>query len=74
MRGAARRLLRDLAGAPLAARLGLPVLAAGAALDAAAHGWGPAAAGLADAGHLITLVGMLLVVAGLLSAGVRCRR
>jgi hypothetical protein len=71
-----RRLFRSL---PALTRMGIVVLGTGVVVDVGAHllGPGPAAmsrcCGPAFLGHLVTLAGMLLAVAGALTLAVRRR-
>ena len=70
---ASRRSLRSL---PFAARLGLGVIVFGVLEDLVAHGLGSAASagGHTDAqllGHLIVLVGMVLILLGVVVDGAR---
>ena len=61
---AIERASRSLKGLPRLTQLGIAALSAGLAIDLFAHlGW---TAGLA-AGHIVTLSGMVLAVAGVLA-------
>ena len=64
------RASRGLKGLPLLTRLGIVALLAGLTIDLVAHlGW---TAGLA-AGHLVTLAGMVLALAGTLAVAFQHR-
>ncbi|MBX6341309.1 MAG: hypothetical protein IRY97_02530 [Thermomicrobiaceae bacterium] len=75
VRAAWRGARRDLQAMPWALKLGLAVFAAGAAVDLAYHAllwpWAGSLAWLGEAGHLVTLLGMAVTVAGLLVVAAR---
>lgn len=75
-RSTSRRRSTHRSTPPALFLLGLAVLAAGAVIDAGHHTGLLLVAntGIADAGHLITLLGMLLTLVGVVQAGVRARR
>jgi hypothetical protein len=60
-------------GRPAPAVAGLPFIMAGGALDIASHAGAalPLGAGVATAGHLLVLAGMVLTLAGALTAAAR---
>jgi hypothetical protein len=60
-------------GRPAPAVVGLPFIMAGGALDIASHAGAalPLGAGVATAGHLLVLAGMVLTLAGALTAAAR---
>lgn len=62
------RAIRNVAALPRVMRVGVAILLAGLAMDVLAHaGW----SGALGAGHLVTLAGMVIAIAGLFFLALR---
>ncbi|HWL35646.1 MAG TPA: hypothetical protein VNQ77_05580 [Frankiaceae bacterium] len=59
---------------PLLLRIGFAIVAAGLAIDVVHHGAGAGGPWAELSGHVLSLIGMLVVLAGLLTTAVRAHR